>query len=118
MSAKSSPQIRMAMECLVDSFEQMLGVAQHLSCELKPGVYAACIAEQREVEVPKMVPTVMCSTCRALWHLQVGKDLWVKLGKKWNRRWDPMKMMPEEDRADPADVPGLSSTVVAPSDAA
>lgn len=116
MSARTSPQIRMAMESLVDSFEQMLGVAQHLSCELKPGVYAACIGEQREVGVEKMIPTVMCSTCRALWHLQSGKDLWVKLGKRWNKRWDPMKMMPEEDRTDPSDVPALCNAVIPPRD--
>ena len=106
-------ELRMAAENLVDAFEQVLGVARYISCELKPGVYAACALEQEGIPTEEKVHKVMCASCRALWHLQLGKDLWVRMvrGLPGNKKWDPYRAIPPEDRVDPGIVPSPGDPV-------
>lgn len=95
-----SDKLKMISERLVDVFEQMLGVAEELTCQKKKGKYAHCILKMKEEGIKErdMLLGRMCAPCRALWHLQLGKEAWVEAVKKKYPDWEPMDLIPEKDR--------------------
>lgn len=105
-----SNKLKMVTERLVDVFEQMLELREEMTCQKKKGVYAHCIAKMKEeqLETYEMNPRRMCETCLALWHMQLGKDAWVKVAKKKNPKWDPVRMIPRDQRVRNEIAPGTT----------